>query len=136
MVSFKQKIQYAMRRTPHFRGYYRYIPLHQLPSGTEVVFDAQRGFEEFPRRLINGYEEENVVFLPEKRFVIRILNWPSVTFKPYNGVIEVKPLYSFLSATSVFTANFDQEQVTYRLTTGKIKKIFIPGTKFKCHEEF
>lgn len=139
-------IIWAMRRVPRLRNGWRYIPLHQLPKGTEITIKAADALSDPEPRSINGRDEVDILRLGEGQYTLRILVWPTVLFSDLEQSLEVKPHNVFLAPTSIFEANVDlpnpnresrndNQTTTFRLTTGKIGSILIPGTHFVLKDE-
>lgn len=149
-------IEFEMRRVPRFGPSWRYIPLKGMPVGTEIWFDATNTPTpgELESRIIpvtegsledvlfDQSEEKDVLRLPAGRYGLRVGETSAITLIYPDGSEEaVRPLYNLISPTSCFQANVERVKekrehpddtwtTTFRLTTGMIDAIFIPGTRF------
>ena len=129
----KNDIFHAFRRTPKIGRRWRYVPLSQLPEGTEVrIFTSeQRTPGELEPREVNGEDEIHVLRLPEGSYTLKVGEWGTVTLIDENGDTEsLRPLHRVLAPGSCFQANVDRmigdENITFRLVTGEINHINLP----------
>ena len=125
----KGKLNNALFRVPFEHGKPKYLPLDNLPTGTEVTFFTKTAIKPNPVVdddifEINGAPEELVYYMPEGEYKLRTLDWGTVSLSSevFEGRV-MKPLYNLLSITSTFTANFDENRTTFRLQTGLITQI-------------
>ncbi len=108
------------------RGKLKYIPLFSLPLGTEFFFTTEEYVHSQHPKVINGYPEDLVLYIPSGRHKLQIWDSDQVEMTFGDGESQVlKPLFAYLAPTSAFTANFDENFVTYRLQTGEVTEIRI-----------
>lgn len=127
----KTGLKRALSSVTRKNGKLMYIPLFSLPLGAEFFFtteeytpETQKYHRPPPPMIINGQLEDLVLYVPAGRHKLQI--WPSeqveMTFDDGESQV-LKPLLPRLTPTSTFTANFDDNFVTYRLQTGEITEI-------------
>ena len=108
------------------RGKLKYIPLFSLPLGTEFFFTTEEYVHPPHPRIVNGRSEDLVLYVRAGRHKLQILDTDQVEMTFDDGESQVlKPLFAYLAPTSTFTANFDENFVTYRLQTGEVTEIRI-----------
>jgi hypothetical protein len=144
-TELRRQIAWGMRRVPKMGSSWRFIPINQMPAGTEIVIesDARLTPGEGEIRELNGLPEEyDVMRLPEGTYRLFCTERPRVAFEGPDGVRwDVSPLCNLLAPSSTFQANLDLVNeledrfdenwtTTYRLTTGRITRVYIPGTRF------
>lgn len=153
--NLKQGIEFEMRRVPRSGGNWQYIPIKDMPVGTEIWFDTTN--KSTPGNLEPRFStdtelgedfvfeasepDEDVLRLPAGRYGLRVGETSAITLIYPDGSEEaVRPLYNLLAPTSCFQANVERIKArrehpddtwttTFRLTTGVIDAIFIPGTR-------
>ena len=77
----KHQILHALRRTPRVKGHLRYLPIFQLPRGTEIRFSTTvkpTPGEYEPRELNTSKEEYDVLRLPEAPMATQSMSAPSI----------------------------------------------------------
>lgn len=155
----KRQIEYSMRRVPRLGRGWRYIPLPELPVGTEIVLETtgrktpgqlepleserQNEFDKLTEEQLECYYDKKYVeTLPEGRYRLFIGDVASATLEYPNGVTEdVRPLHRLLAPTSALIMNVDRQKhdrksrddpwtVTWMVQTAAISRVFIPGTRF------
>lgn len=149
----KRQIEFSMRRVPRLGRGWRYIPLPELPLGTEIVIettDKSTPGQLEPRDLnhlekidpTEGNIEYEAERLSEGVYRLWIGNVASATLEHPSGVTEdVRPLNRLLAPSSTFQFNVDRTKIdrnhpddpwttTWRCETGAISRVFIPGTRF------
>lgn len=143
-LGLRKQILYGMRRVPRMGRGWKYIPLHQMPNLTQIFFetDGQSVPSESKRSLNQENEEYDVLRVPAGVYSIIVNNFPNVEFIYNSDFVEnVRVLYPFLAPSSTFTANVDRPKLqrrdkddtwstTFRMTTLRIKSIWIPETPF------
>ncbi len=128
-------IKDAFRRVPRLGKGWRYVPLHRLPIGTEVIFDCKPYQAEEPAT-VNGAPETHITPLAEGKYKLFIGIWPAVLLDRYRGtVLQVKPYSHLLAPSAPLIANFDRDSTTFRLTTGPVKSILVPGTPYRMSDQ-
>ena len=136
-------IAYAFRHVPRrSTGEYKYIPLNELPEGTEIkitTIDATVPSEDDPDREINGASETSLIKPVSGSYTLKTSLGSRITFSGKDASLSVRRLYNALSAGSHFTANLDIQNegseaihneewaTTFRLFTGMITKIEVPA---------
>ena len=120
-------LNHIFANVPFENGQPKYIPLVQLPVGTELMIttrDVVHPIDTSEIPDVNGEPEKDIVFLPAGTHYLRVLEWEMIYFSPEEGEKRsVKPIYTRMSITSPFMANFDEDSITYRLQSGSITKI-------------
>ncbi len=136
-------VAYAFRHVPRREdGTFKYIPLNELPEGTEIVIttiDATVPAEEDPEKEVNGLPETSLVKPVSGSYTLKTSLGSRITFSGKGSSVSVRRLYNALAAGSHFTANLDGQNegsenihneawaTTYRLLTGMITKIEVPA---------
>ncbi len=119
-----------------------YVPLFSLPLGTEFFFateeytrETQKYHKPPPPMIINGFVENLVLFVPAGRHKLQIWDSERVEMTFADGGSQIlKPLLPRLSPTSTFSANFDENYITYRLQTGEITEIRIDNYRLTTED--
>lgn len=122
----KTDLSIALATVTRRNGKLKYIPMFSLPPGVEFFFTTEEFV--FPQycRTVNGKPEDTILYVPAGRHKLQIWDQNRVEMTFDDGESQVlKLLFSRLAPTSTFTANFDENFVTYRLQTGKITEIRI-----------
>ena len=135
-------VAHAFRHVPRREdGEYKYIPLNELPVGTEIkitTIDAVVPAEEEVRE-VNGENETSLIKPVSGSYTLKTSLGSRMTFEGKGSSVSVRRLYNALSAGSYFTANLDGQNegsenihnetwaTTYRLLTGMITKIEVPA---------
>lgn len=136
------EVLYAFRHVPRRdNGEYKYIPLNELPEGTEIKITttdmAVPADDE--EREINGETETSLVKPVSGSYTLKTSLGSRITFSGKDSSVSVRRLYNALAAGSNFTANLDGQNegsenihteawaTTYRLVTGMITKIEVPA---------
>ena len=140
-----QKIDHILAKVPKIGKKLAYIPLFKLPTGTILKFSTfPADFGNFNElREINEKPETDIDKLPEGVYYVMPLKFPHLELLIHDDEpIQVKSLYPILTASACFQANTEKknhrigwdepENITYRITTGPIKKISIQGTGYHC----
>lgn len=151
-AAFNKRLNWLLRHTPRLGSGWRYLPLHQLPTGTRVEIQCKDAMKPLPgsdETLINGKPEKDtdVLRLSGGSYTLFIGDYPQITIEgPEDVKMDVRPLYDLLAPSSTFQANVEVENpdwentptnrdkpktLTKRLTTGLITSIVIPGTRYR-----
>ena len=132
------ELERVLSKVPLEEGVLKYVPLNKLPVGTVLTFttkDPTPPTEPDQIREVNGKPEELVTYLPAGKYFLRVEEWGVVRFgQSGEQALKVKPLFDRLAVTSTFTANQDQDYVTYRLQTGLIKQIKVGNRVLRMEE--
>jgi len=130
-----RQIDYAFRRVAKIGEGWSYVPIFRLPPATEIVITCDTACADPEPPDINGQPEQQVVRLEAGTYTLLVLPWPSILLnRPGKTTLIVKAYAQLLSPGSQFCANFDQDGVTFRLTTGVIRGIIVPGTKYRLSD--
>lgn len=141
------EVDFAFRHVPRTpSGEYRYLPLNELPAGTEVFITTSDAAvpaedDEEPRE-VNGLKEGDLIKVSAGSYKLVIGDVRNnVHFSDNTSGYACKSLYNALAAGSYYTANLDMTHdvatrinadegghaTTYRLVTGVITKIEVPS---------
>ena len=141
----EKQILYALRRVPRLGKSYRYVPLHNLPEGTilEIETTNEKTPGELEDRDLNGFEEYDVLMLPEGLYGLQMGIGCSGTLTYENGVSEpVKALTRCLAPSGCLSINLDRPNegeksdnwaTTWRIFTGQITQITLPQVDIRLH---
>jgi len=144
------EIDQILKKIPKIGKKLQYVPLFKLPEGTILKLDTfaadYRNFNE--SREINEKPEIDIDKLPEGVYYVMVVKFPHLELLIHEDddePIQVKSLYPVLTASACFQANTEKknhrigwdepENITYRVTTGPIRKISIQGTGYHCEIE-
>ena len=141
----EKQIRYALRRVPRLGQGYRYVPLYNLPDGT--ILELETTNEKTPGELedheVNGYEEYDVLMLPEGLYRLQMSLGCAGTLTYENGESEaVSPLTRCLAPSGCLSINLDRPNdngksdnwaTTWRIFTGLITQITLPQAGIRLH---